>query len=1001
MTALRSAIRSSIRGSAYSPLVGKWGTVAPAEPVTVSDQNARFLDATVAGDGGWQPVDSNGNRVGLASVDDQTGATRTWSIASECLVANGTPAVDDAQALVLTTTTGQQFTATVTIPGDVSGYSCRNGYDIDAAVTAHAAGSDAARTIELRPGVSITDGFNGTGAAGQMDGATFLSRGFSAKPLTVTSEDTGNKATIYNYRARVQGSDSIYFRYLNFAQSDDHDWTDWEANAQVFIHDGGSATTNNIRAQYCDFQGRSGTALNATILADKAVSTAWNLYDWFAGYGPTATDVSAALNLPSPIFLGAATASVIENCTGSRLYSGPVWQMKGTVSVQDNDFSDLYYDGYLYTADTTTDAGIKTVTDNTVGRIFGARAAEGAGPHGDAMQFNAVSGYLSNATIDGLVAYMGSYGVDSNGDDFQGPFASNGNTVDTVVFRRCVLAIQTLHGISFNHAINVVVDQCTIMEQDPGNPIGQSLKPQIRLGAGTGGTSSGVIHIRDCIIASSSNSIVGDAEVTSEGNVFSANGDVSTYYDGPFDPDSRAATIAAFTPKVGSAIANIGAVTTAGALRTGNRPPAASPSPSLAVDGTTITVTVDDTIWDGGSAVTSQDIRYSTDGSNWTTVTGVTSPHDLTGLSGSTEYFIQTRDVNAVGNGPWSASASDTTVGADVTAPILSSASGTATGTTTADLSVTTDEGNGTLYTVVTGSATEPTATQIKAGQDHTGSAATFADDQVITTTGAKSFSATGLTAAATYYAHFMHEDAATNQSTVARSSSFTTDASFTAQSTSFNGTTSQLRSTSLSLSGAQEGTFAIWLYYDGSWTNNHAPYSCKVGTTLVMSVAAQTSGRLQVFLSPGTTWTSATSVFAGDGWYHVLVSYKSGDGGFFKISVNGATPADGPDITATTLDIGGTITRCSVGSLDGSLFWGGDLAYVYHDVDTALDITVQANREKFILAGVPVDLGGDGSTPTGAQPAFYFDGGATMTNLGSGGSLTPTDLTAGTTPAV
>lgn len=63
-------------------------------------------------------------------------------------------------------------------------------------------------------------------------------------------------------------------------------------------------------------------------------------------------------------------------------------------------------------------------------------------------------------------------------------------------------------------------------------------------------------------------------------------------------------------------------------------------------------------------------------------------------------------------------------VPADVTGPVLSSAEGTQTGATTANLTVNTDTGAGTLFWVVSGSATTPSAAQILAGQDHTGAAA-------------------------------------------------------------------------------------------------------------------------------------------------------------------------------------------------------------------------------------------------------------------------------------
>lgn len=115
--------------------------------------------------------------------------------------------------------------------------------------------------------------------------------------------------------------------------------------------------------------------------------------------------------------------------------------------------------------------------------------------------------------------------------------------------------------------------------------------------------------------------------------------------------------------------------------------------------------------------------------------------------------------------------------GGDVTPPTLTSPIGTATGSTTATAGATTDEANGTMYAIVSTSGTAPTATQIQAGQSASGAAAAWSGNQAITTTGAKTLSATGLTASTTYYAHVQHKDAAGNNSTVVTSTSFTTSA--------------------------------------------------------------------------------------------------------------------------------------------------------------------------------------------------------------------------------
>ena len=98
-------------------------------------------------------------------------------------------------------------------------------------------------------------------------------------------------------------------------------------------------------------------------------------------------------------------------------------------------------------------------------------------------------------------------------------------------------------------------------------------------------------------------------------------------------------------------------------------------------------------------------------------------------------------------------------------------------GQTAATGSVDTDEGNGTLYWVVTQSATSPTRAQVKAGQDHLGAAADDDGSQSVSGTGTQTLSPapSGLTAATAYFIHYMHEDAIGNQSAVLTANGFTT----------------------------------------------------------------------------------------------------------------------------------------------------------------------------------------------------------------------------------
>lgn len=106
----------------------------------------------------------------------------------------------------------------------------------------------------------------------------------------------------------------------------------------------------------------------------------------------------------------------------------------------------------------------------------------------------------------------------------------------------------------------------------------------------------------------------------------------------------------------------------------------------------------------------------------------------------------------------------------DVTSPNLTSPTGTQTGANTATIGVTTDEGNGVLYGLVSTNATETAATIKASGVT-----------QAITSTGAKTINVATLSPLTLYYAHFVHRDAAGNDSNVANSASFTTAADTTA----------------------------------------------------------------------------------------------------------------------------------------------------------------------------------------------------------------------------
>ena len=233
------------------------------------------------------------------------------------------------------------------------------------------------------------------------------------------------------------------------------------------------------------------------------------------------------------------------------------------------------------------------------------------------------------------------------------------------------------------------------------------------------------------------------------------------------------------------------------------------------------------------------------------------------GLSGSHYVYFTVRD--AAGNAGTPVELGPVTL--DTTAPVLSSPVGTKTGSTTATIGATTNEGNGTLYGFVSTSATPPSAVTLIAG---TGAA--WAGNAAVSSTGAKTLSATGLTAATTYYAHLLHEDAKGNRSAISTSASFTTDAGGAALSMG-NRTYGSNAGTGTDLTmSVPTGTAGRRLYAIVFCRTDATPvFSSGPAMTLVSRITNPTSYAAEIAVysrvldgSEGTSWTIGGMTWTG-----------------------------------------------------------------------------------------------------------------------------------------
>jgi hypothetical protein len=146
----------------------------------------------------------------------------------------------------------------------------------------------------------------------------------------------------------------------------------------------------------------------------------------------------------------------------------------------------------------------------------------------------------------------------------------------------------------------------------------------------------------------------------------------------------------------------------------------------------------------------------------------------------------------------------------------------------------------------------------------------------------------------------------------------------------------------------------------------------------------------------------AATPVTETDtNWHHFMWSIDMASASNRHVYRDGVEDILVVTYTDTVLDF--TTDNVGVsGDATGAGKFVGDLAQVYMNFGEFIDLSILSNREKFIQGGGPVDLGADGSLPTGNVPNLFLNGPTATwaTNLGTGGGFTENGaLTDGTIP--
>lgn len=246
--------------------------------------------------------------------------------------------------------------------------------------------------------------------------------------------------------------------------------------------------------------------------------------------------------------------------------------------------------------------------------------------------------------------------------------------------------------------------------------------------------------------------------------------------------------------------------------------------------------------------------------------------------------------------------------------------------------------------------------------------------------------------------------------------------AAFTVDAADFDGSDYLTRMSNLtSLGSSNSGILSLWLRSDAWNTSDGQTFifndfdanpAVDDWHFALFNDDASTNGVSALWTSGGgASQTAIDFSLALNTWHHILLAWELDASPIVQLYVNGSSTGSfsgGP--TALTVPWANTDSWW-IGTFRNGPFgnFNGGLAELYFAPGQYLDISVQANREKFrSAAGKPVSLGADGSTPTNTVPKIYLhldDGEAAAnfaTNRSGNGDFTVTGslTTYATSPA-
>jgi hypothetical protein len=576
---------------------------------------------------------------GTQSIEAPDGDYGEFTVSSGQITPNSTP---------LTVGSVDVGGVTVTVEPSVSSVSTST--ELAAALIA-AAGDSISRSIQMRAGdydISVPN----------------WNRDMTGKGLTITHADERHSARFVDTGSTWNGAKSITIDGIAFHRGSDYIQNTGNDN---FIT--GNASTSDILLNNCAFTGD-----------DVALSV---LQDDVTRYPTDGYPVPKTVNFG---LCGAAMR--VENCTFNNVWNPPTMPQTNGSWMRDCTVDTTYFDGARWSAnDNSADGDEFGMERVTINNMFGYyNEIDGSSsPHNDQTQlFNNGGATITGGgvmTVSECVYNVG----DTRSNATQGVFVQSTH-LEALLVKSSLVTAQAVHGVSVGQSENplqVIVADSSIVSYDE--------------------TGSAQFRHTDCEgahLAAYSSIFTGEfnentaatdsATEESVNSVFSAS---DSDFAGPLNPTTASAALASWTPKGGSAIAGIGAVS-GGALVAPKGIPRAAAAPALtAGDGQLNVVRAVPANLDGAS-VDRYQLSHRAGTGAWTVVDDIGASYDLAAANGTARQ-VKTRPITADGlPGLWSPPATETPTSGRLNEGAPTPTSGTSV----------TDNGDGTFTLLKTGS---------------------------------------------------------------------------------------------------------------------------------------------------------------------------------------------------------------------------------------------------------------------------------------------------------